>query len=163
MLTANQAMPTLTPRPAERGALPQDPNGKGRGNRGSPVWMQYADPSPRTLLPTPHRTPPGLPSHHRGTAQETRQSDDLVQPCPTRCEGIETTLPTRRLLWTRGVHPHERRTVANANRVWKPYGCSAVRTGWEGEIVDRLRTERRPVMLNSGGLESDGVGGRGAG
>ena len=34
------------------------------------------------LRRTPHRTPPGLASHHRGTAQETRPSGDLVQPCP---------------------------------------------------------------------------------
>ena len=58
----------------ESNALPQDPNGKGRGNRGPPVWMQYyVDPPPRTLRQTPHRTPPGpgLASHHRDTEQET--------------------------------------------------------------------------------------------
>ena len=42
------------------------------------------------------------------------------------------------------------------------------RTGWEGEIVDRLRTGRRPDVWHSGGLEkkgkeSDGVKGRGVG
>ena len=41
------------------------------------LWMQYVDPSPGTLRETPHRV-----LHHRGTAQETRPSDDLVQPCP---------------------------------------------------------------------------------
>ena len=40
------------------------------------------DPSPGTLYQTPHRTPPGVASHDRGRAQETRPSDDLVQPCP---------------------------------------------------------------------------------
>ena len=29
-----------------------------------------------------HRTPPSLASYHRGTAQETRPSDDFVQPFP---------------------------------------------------------------------------------
>ena len=59
-----------------------DPNGKGRGNRSPTVWMQYVDPSPGTLSQTPHRTPPGLASHHRGTAQEIRPWDVLAQPCP---------------------------------------------------------------------------------
>ena len=31
---------------------------------------------------TSYRTPPGLASHHRGAAQETKPPDDLVQPCP---------------------------------------------------------------------------------
>ena len=61
------------------------------------------DPSPVTLRHTPHRTPPSLASYHRGTAQETRPSDDFVQPCAleiTGCGSIETTLRTRRLfLW----------------------------------------------------------------
>ena len=39
-------------------------------------------PSPGTLLQTPHRVSPGFASHHRGTAQETRPSDDLVQLRP---------------------------------------------------------------------------------
>ena len=43
----------------------------------------------------------------------------------------------------------------------KPRGCSAERMGSEGERVDRLRTERRPVVLHSEGLESDGIEGRG--
>ena len=50
---------------------------------------------------TPHRTPPSLASYHRGTTQETRPSDDFVQPCLeiTGCESIETTLRTKMLLW----------------------------------------------------------------
>ena len=68
--------------PTESSALPQASNGKGRGNRGPSVWMQYVNPSPVTLRQSSHRTPPGLAPHHRGTAQETRPSDDLVQPCP---------------------------------------------------------------------------------
>ena len=82
MLDAYQAVPTGALRPTESSALPQDPNGKGRGNRGPLVWMQYVDPSPGMLRQTPHRTPPGLASHHRSVAQETRPPDDLVQPCP---------------------------------------------------------------------------------
>ena len=35
--------------PAESSTLPQDQNGKGRGNQGASVWMQYVDPSPGTL------------------------------------------------------------------------------------------------------------------
>ena len=46
------------------------------------VWMQYVDPPPGTLRQTSYRTPPGLASHHRSAAQETRPPDDLVQPCP---------------------------------------------------------------------------------
>ena len=37
---------------------------------------------PGTLRQTLYRTPPGLASHHRGAAQETRPLDDLVQPYP---------------------------------------------------------------------------------
>ena len=64
--------------------------------------MQYVDPLPGTQRQRlPHLTPPGPASHHRGTAQKIRPSDDLVQRALeiTRCESIETTLRTRRLLW----------------------------------------------------------------
>ena len=44
------------------------------------------------------------------------------------------------------THPDERRAAAKANRVWKPCGYSAQRTEWEGERVDRLRTERHPSV-----------------
>ena len=37
------------------------------------------------------------------------------------------------------AHPNERRVAAKANRVRKLSGCSAERTGWEGERVNRLR------------------------
>ena len=57
------------------------------------------------------------------------------------------------------AHPNERRAAAEANCVWKPSGCSAEGTGWEGEIMDRLRTERHPGVWHSGGLESEGVKG----
>ena len=59
-------------RPTESRALSQDPDGEGRSNRSPSVWMQYVDPPPGTLRPTSYRTPPGLASHHRGAAQETR-------------------------------------------------------------------------------------------
>ena len=36
---------------------------------------------------------------------------------------------------------------------------SAERTGWEGERVDRLCTERHPGVWHNGGLENDGVEG----
>ena len=89
-------------RPTESSALPQDPNGKGRGNRGPPIWMQYVGSPPGTLRQTPHRTPPGLAWHNRDTAQETTDhrmtSYNRVLEI-TRCENIETTLRTRRLLW----------------------------------------------------------------
>ena len=84
MLDAHQAVPTGDRRPTESRALPQEPNGEGRGNRGPPVWMQYMDPPPGTLRQTLHGT------HHRVFllriigAQRMRQrpSDDLVQPRP---------------------------------------------------------------------------------
>ena len=82
MLDAHQVVSTLALRPTKSNAIPQDPNGKGRFNRGPPVWMQYVDPLSGTLRQTSHRTRPDLASHHRGTLQETRTSDDLVQPCP---------------------------------------------------------------------------------
>ena len=82
MMDAHQAVPTEALRPIEIRALSQDPNGKNRGNRGPLVWMQYMDPSPGVLRQTPHHTPSSLASYHRGTAQETRPSDDFVQPCP---------------------------------------------------------------------------------
>ena len=37
------------------------------------------------------------------------------------------------------------------------------RGGKEKDGIVRLRTERRPGVRHSGGLESDGVGGRGMG
>ena len=88
-------------RPTESRALSQDPDGKGRSSRSPFVWMQYVDPPPGTLRQTSYRTPPGLASHHRGAAQEARPPDDLVNRALeiTRCESIETTLRTRRLLW----------------------------------------------------------------
>ena len=82
MLGAHQAVLTGALRPTESRALSQDPDGKGRSNRSPPVWMQYVDPPPGTLRQTSYRTPPGLVSHHRSAAQETRPPDDLVQPCP---------------------------------------------------------------------------------
>ena len=69
-------------RPTESRALSQDPDGKGRSNRSPSVWMQCVDPPPGTLRQTSYRAPPGLASHHRGAAQETRPPDHLVQPCP---------------------------------------------------------------------------------
>ena len=50
-------------------------------------------------------------------------------------------------------------SVARAKRGWKPRECSAERTGWEGERVDRLRTERHPGVWCSEELDSDGVKG----
>ena len=76
---------------------PQDSDGKGRSNRSPSVWMQYVDPPPGTLRQSSYRTPPGLASHHRGAAQETTSYNRALEI--TRCESIETTLRTRRLLW----------------------------------------------------------------
>ena len=78
MLDAHQAVLTGALRPTESRALSQDPDGKGRSNPSPSVWMQYVDPPPGTLRQTSYRTPPGLASHHRGAAQETRLPDDLV-------------------------------------------------------------------------------------
>ena len=47
----------------------------------------------------------------------------------------------------------------NQTRVLKPGGRSTERTGWEGERVDRLCTERHPGTWHNGGLENDGVKG----
>ena len=82
MLDAHQAVLTGALRPTESRALSQVPDGKSRTNRRPSVWMQYVDPPPGTPRQTSYRTPPGLASHHRSAAQETRPSDDLVQPCP---------------------------------------------------------------------------------
>ena len=47
------------------------------------------------------------------------------------------------------------------NRIRKPRGCSADRTtGWGGEILDHCA---QSDIWHSGGLENDGVGGRGVG
>ena len=62
-----------------------------------------------------------------------------------------------------GAYPNERWMVAKSNHVGKHLWCSAEWTGWEGERVDRLRTERHPGVWHSGGLGSDGVGGRDVG
>ena len=47
--------------------LLKDPDGKDRGNRGPPVWMQGVDPIPETQRQIPHRTPLSLARrrHHR--------------------------------------------------------------------------------------------------
>ena len=58
-----------------------------------------------------------------------------------------------------GVYPNKRWAIAKVNHVWKREECSAERTRWEGERVDRLRTERRPGVWPNGGLKSEGVGG----
>ena len=55
------------------------------------------------------------------------------------------------------AHSDEWRAAAKANRVRKPRGCSAEKTGWEGEIVGRLRTERHAGVWHNGGLKSDGI------
>ena len=103
MMDAHPAVPTGALRPTESRALPQDPNGKGKGNRGPLVWMQYVDPSPETLRQTPHRTPRVLlciigaqrkrPDHRMTSYNRALEI--------TRCESIETTLRTRRLLCER--------------------------------------------------------------
>ena len=75
----------------------------------------------------------------------------------TRCESIETALRTRRLLWAgtllrmSGGRFPKRIMFGNLE--------GAERTGWEGEKVDRLCTERHPGVWHNGGLENDGVKG----
>ena len=72
VLDAHQAVLTGALWPTESRALYQDSDGKGRSNRSPSVWMQYVDPPPGTLRQTSYCTPPGLASHHRSAAQETR-------------------------------------------------------------------------------------------
>ena len=77
-----------------------------------------------------------------------------------RRESIETDVTQEKIFVGGGAHPNKRQAAAKANRFRKPWGCSAKRTGWEGERVDRLRIERHPgIWHNNGGLESDGVKG----
>ena len=151
--------------------------GGGRGGRkeggivvsqlryGVRTWMQYVDPLPGTLRQTPHRTPPGLASHRRGAAQATRPPDDLVQPCPWDNPVREhwDNVAQEETFVGGYAHPNKRRAAALANHVRKPWGCSVERTGWEGERVDRLHTERHSGVWHNGGLESDGVKGWGVG
>ena len=94
MLDAHQAVPTGALRPTESRALPQDPNGKGGGDRGPLVWMQYVDPSPGTLRQTPHRTPPSLTSYNRARRKrpDHRMTSYNRAVEITGCESIETTL-----------------------------------------------------------------------
>ena len=69
----------------------------------------------------------------------------------TRCESIGTTLRTRRLLWAGTlIRIYMWRAAAKANHVRKPWVRSVERTGWEGESVDRLRTERHPGVWHNG-------------
>ena len=56
-----------------------------------------------------------------------------------------------------GLHSNERRAFVKVNRI----RCSGKKTGWEEQKWDRLRTEQCPGVLHSGGLESDGVAGKG--
>ena len=65
-----------------------------------------------------------------------------------RCENVDTTLRTRRLLW--------------AGALIRMSGGRLPKRIVFGN-VDRLCTERRPGVWHSGGLESDGVGGSGVG
>ena len=103
------------------------------------VYMQCVDPSPGTLLQTPHRIPPGVVSHHRGTAQENRPLDGFVQPCPRGNPVWEhwDNIAHEKTFAGRGAYPKEWRAVAKANRVWKPWERSAERTGRGKERVDR--------------------------
>ena len=55
--------------------------------------------------------------------------------------------------------PNERRAVAKAIVFGNLEGRSAERTEWEGEIVDRLCTDRHPGVWHNGGSENDGVKG----
>ena len=84
--------------------LPQDPNGKGLGNRGRLVWMHHVDLSPQTLHQNPYRTPPSLASHHRGAAQKTIPSDDLRTIVPLIYSGVRALSQryARGHLWAAG-------------------------------------------------------------
>ena len=77
----------------------------------------------------------------------------------TGSEIIETTVSTRRLSWAGRV------IRVSGGRLPKRIvfgNLKEERRGWGGkEKVDRLSAERGPGVWHSGGLESDGVGGRG--
>ena len=154
MLDAHQAIPTGALRPTESRALSQDPNGKGRDNLGPPVWMQYVSPPPGTPRQTSYRTPPGLASHHRGAAREARPPDDLVQPCPRDNPVREHWDNVAHEKTFKGGDAHPNEQPAKTNHVRKPWGRSAERTGWEGERVDRLCTERHPGVWHNGGWKA---------
>ena len=91
MLDAHQAVPTGALRPTESRAFPQDPNGKGRGNRGRLLygcntWTLRQEHYAKLRIGAQHKSP-----DHRMTSYN--------RPLEiTRCESIETTLRTRRLL-----------------------------------------------------------------
>ena len=53
------------------------------------------------------------------------------------------------------AHPNERRSESCLETLKMQYK----EDGWEGERVDRLRTERHPGVCYSERLESDGVKG----
>ena len=119
MLDAHQVVPTGALRPPESHALPQDPNVKGRGNQGPPVWMQYMDPSPGTLRQTRtvyHRVFLRIIGAQRKRPDHRMTSYNRALEI-TRCENIETTLRTRRLLWAGTLM--QRRAAAKANLVRK--------------------------------------------
>ena len=91
-------------RPTESRALPQDPNGKGRGNRGPPVGCST------WTLRQEHYAKLRTVHHHRVLLRiitigaQRKIPDHWVTPYNRaleiiRCESIETTLRTRRLLW----------------------------------------------------------------
>ena len=101
MLDAHQAVPTRALRPSQSGALTQDPNDRGRGDRSPTVWMQYADPSPETLLQTRHVHHWVMlriigAQHKRPNHRMTSYNRALEM---TGCESIETTLRARQRLW----------------------------------------------------------------
>ena len=163
MLDAHQTVLTGALRPTESHALSQDPDGKGRSNRSPSVWMQYVDPPPGTLRQTSYRTPPGLLLRIIG-AQRTRPDHWMTSYKRaleiTRCESIETTLCTSRLLWAgtllrmSGGRLPKRIMFGNLE--------GPVRRGQGGKEkvrVDRLCTERHPGVWHNGGLERDGVKG----
>ena len=79
-----------------------DPDGKGRSNRSTSVWMQYVDPPPGTLHAKLRTV------HHRVLLRiigaQRKRPDHRITSYKraleiTGCECIETTLRTRRLLW----------------------------------------------------------------
>ena len=94
---SGHAIPYRWRSPIESSVLPQDPNVKGRGNRGPPVWMQYVDPSPNSA---PYTTGSCFASsgHKRKRPHHRMTSCNRALEI-TRCESMKTTLRTRRLLW----------------------------------------------------------------
>ena len=96
----HQAVSTGALRPNESSALLQDPNGKGRGNRGPPgcsTWTLRQEHYAK-LLTVHHRVLLRIIGTQRKRPDHRMTSYNRALDI-TRCESFETMLRTRGLLW----------------------------------------------------------------